>query len=54
MVLIVLLTATGLSDGWALKALVLTLAVGRTVVDYGLSWRFYAGIEDPSTGSDVE
>jgi hypothetical protein len=53
-VLLFLLIATGLSDGWAFKALVMGLAVARTVADYALSWRFYAGIDDPSRRSDAE
>lgn len=46
-VLLVLLVTAGGSDGWVLKMLVMTVTIARTVADYGFSWRFYAGIDEP-------
>ena len=45
LLLAVMLGITGLPDGFVAKATILGLALLRTLVDYGLSWRFYAGLD---------
>jgi hypothetical protein len=40
--LIALLGLSGLPNGTPLKATILAVAVGRTILDYALSWQFYA------------